>query len=99
MVVIDERSNTNPLENFYFKFEPMLGASSWYPGVITRSPNGSDGSYIGEGRQYFLVKYGYSLPDFIYILLEPLPNYLLSLSDIEQMDDKITLKTGFQNFH
>ena len=55
MVVIGERSNIDPLENFNFKFEPMVRASIWYPGVTYRPPNGSDGSYIRGGKHYFPV--------------------------------------------
>ena len=83
MVLIDERSKIDPQENFNFKFEPMVGASSWYPGVTNRPPNGSDCSYIGGGKHYF-----------VYVPVELLPKYFLSLSGVEQVDEKIAFSSG-----
>ena len=95
MVVIGKRSNIDPLENFYFEFGPMVGEFLWYPGVTNWSPNGSNGKFIGGGIHFFPVsKNGHALPNFVYVLVKPLPNYILSLSDVEQRDDKIAFTSG-----
>ena len=73
----------------------MVGAPSWYPGATNRSPNGSNRSYIGGGMHYYPVnKNGHALPNFVYVPVKPLPNYILYLSDVEQRDDKIAFTSG-----